>query len=78
MVLAPLSPDQALEVQRLAREMAQEELVKIWSGQANLIQVVPEDLHYRGRGVYYSATQGWFAKGPGGSLMKLPGPPAGG
>lgn len=70
--------DQAAEVQRLARAMAQEELVKIWSGQANIQQVVPEDLRYRGKGVYYSATEGWFAKGPGGSLMALPGPPIGG
>lgn len=71
-----LSPEQEVQVADLARAMAQQELVKIWSGQANIMQVVPEDLHYRGKGIYYSATDGWFAKGPGGSLMKLPGAPA--
>ncbi len=73
-----LTPDQLAEVDRRAREIAQEELVKIWSGQANVQQIIPDDLHYRGKGVYYSGSGGWFAKGPGGGLLKLPGPPVGG
>ena len=72
-----LTPEDAEEVQRLARIMAREELTKIWSGQANIEQVVPTDLVWRGRGIYHSASEGWFTKGPGGSLMHLAGPPGG-
>lgn len=69
------TPDQAAQVQELARKMAQEELIRVYSGQANITQIVPDDLHFRGKGIYYSATEGWFAKGPAGTLLKLPGAP---
>ena len=75
--MQPIDPAVEAMIEVRAREIAQEELVKIWSGQANIMQVVPTDLQYRGQGVYYSASEGWFAKGPRGSLLKLPGPPQG-
>lgn len=75
--LSEFTPEQQEQVTALAKEIAREELIKIWSGQGNIQQIVPRDLVYRGKGVYYSNDEGWFTKGPGGSLLKLPGPPAG-
>ena len=62
-------------IAEIATRRAEETVTALWSGQANIAMVTPDDLNYRGKGIYYSPTEGWFAKGPGGSLLKLPGPP---
>ena len=70
-----LTPADLADIAAIAINKAEETVTSLWSGQANLATVTPNDLSYRGKGVYYSPTEGWFAKGPGGSLMHLPGPP---
>ena len=70
-----LTQDDLEAIAEIATRKAEETVTKLWSGQANIAMVTPDDLNYRGKGIYYSPSEGWFAKGPGGSLMKLPGPP---
>lgn len=62
-------------VERRAAEIAEQTVSRLWTGQANLAMITPSDLTYRGKGVYYSPSGGWFCKGPGGALLELPGPP---
>jgi len=71
-----LTPQDLQAIGDIAAKRAEETVTALWSGQANLATVTPDDLHYRGKGVYYSPSEGWFAKGPGGSLMHLPGAPS--
>ncbi len=70
-----LTPDDLADIAAIATNKAEETVTRLWSGQANVAMVTPGDLNYRGKGVYYSETRGWFSKGPGGSLLELPGPP---
>lgn len=63
------------ELQQVIAAEVEKRVMEIFSGRANLYQIAPPDLVYRGRGVYYSASKGWFAKGPAGTLLQLPGPP---
>jgi len=69
--------EQLAQLQAMIETVADARITQVYSGGANAMEVSPEDLHYRGQGIYYSPSEGWFHKGPRGTLLKLPGPPSG-